>query len=84
MQLEEIQVLLPRDSTGFNLLGDQIHIMDIPGLDDIDYSHRLSKHLILALPRLVPLLVFNLTQGSFEELQHFQNLISMLSKHLKP
>lgn len=71
MQFVEIQVILPRDSTGYNLIGDQIQILDIPGLDDVDYSHRLSKHLIGALPRLVPLLVFNLTQGGFEELQHF-------------
>jgi len=61
VQFEEIQVILPRDSTGYNLIGDQIHILDIPGLDDVDYSHRLFKHLIGALPRLVTLLVFNLT-----------------------
>jgi hypothetical protein len=61
VHFEEIQVILPRDSIGYNFVGDQIHIMDIPGLDDVDYSHGLSKHLIGALPRLVPLLVFNLT-----------------------
>lgn len=65
--LYEIKVTM-KDNGAFTTISDYLTIVDMPGIEDGIKSFFIKNFVDENLPRLIPTILVNLTQGAFSEL----------------
>jgi hypothetical protein len=81
--LYEIKVTM-KDSGTFTTISDYLTIVDVPGIEDGIKSYFIKNFVDENLPRLIPTILVNLTQGAFSELQQFEDFEALFSDEFKP
>jgi len=81
--LYEVKVTM-KDSGAFNTISDYLTIVDLPGIEDGVKSYFIKNYTDEHQPRLIPVILVNLTQGAFTELQQFQDFEELFGDDHKP
>jgi hypothetical protein len=81
--LYEIKVTM-KDNGAFTTISDYLTIVDLPGIEDGIKSFFIKNFVDENLPRLIPAILVNLTQGAFSELQQFEDFEALFSDEFKP
>ena len=58
----------------FRIINDRVSLVDIPGIDDGILATYITGYIEKKIEKLVPIILFNLTQGGFTEIKHFSDL----------
>ena len=72
MPLTEVNLTIPESLLGM----DDITIIDIPGIEDQNFTNKLQNYLKKYSFQILPVLIINLTQGTTSDLVQFQNVFS--------
>lgn len=62
----------------FRIISDRIHIVDIPGIEDGAHSIPIKAYIEQNIDRVIPIVLINLTQGGFTELNSFYEIMNSL------
>ena len=73
-----------KDTDAFTGISDFLTIVDMPGIEDGIKSFFIKNFVDENLPRLLPSILVNLTQGAFSELQQFEDFEALFSDDHKP
>jgi hypothetical protein len=72
--IKEIEVTISQATAteqGYKVISPYLQIVDIPGIEEIAYHQILKDYIYHHVAKIVPVILVNLTQGAFSDLQQY-------------